>query len=128
MVLNTDAVWTGANPLAELAAAWDDTSMDALLLVAEVQNATGHRGTGDFLMDAEGRLTRAKGASGVVYLGAQILRTDRLSSVPQQVFSLNLLWDQMIAGGRAFGLEHHGGWCDVGRPDSIALAESMLRD
>jgi MurNAc alpha-1-phosphate uridylyltransferase len=128
MVLNTDAVWTGANPLAELAGAWDDTRMDALLLVAAVQNATGHPGTGDFLMDAEGRLTRVKGAPGVVYLGAQILRTDRLASVPHQVFSLNLLWDQMIAEGRAFGLEHQGGWCDVGQPDSIPLAEALLRD
>ncbi len=128
MVLNTDAVWTGQNPLAELARAWDDTRMDALLLVSAVRNATGHKGTGDFLMDAEGRLARAKGAPGVVYLGAQIVRTDRLAAVPQQVFSLNLLWDQMIAEGRAFGLFHQGGWCDVGQPESIALAEALLHD
>lgn len=126
MVLNTDAVWTGQNPLAELARAWDDTRMDALLLVSTLQSATGHKGTGDFLMDAEGRLTRAKGAPGVVYLGAQILRTDRLAAVPQPVFSLNLLWDQMIAEGRAFGLVHQGGWCDVGQPESIPLAEALL--
>lgn len=126
MVLNTDAVWTGENPLGELATAWDDARMDALLLVSEVKDATGHKGTGDFLMDGENRLTRAKGAAGVVYLGAQILRTDRLASVPQQVFSLNLLWDQMIADGRAYGLIHKGGWCDVGQPDSIAAAEAML--
>lgn len=125
MVLNTDAVWTGQNPLAQLAAAWDDR-MDALLLVAEVRHATGHTGTGDFLMDADGRLSRANGAPGMVYLGAQILRTDRLAKVPQTVFSLNLLWDQMIAEGRAFGLVHKGGWCDVGRPESIPLAEALL--
>lgn len=126
MVLNTDAVWTGSNPLAELAAAWDDTQMDALLLVAQVEDATGHKGTGDFLMDPEGHLTRAMGRPGVVYLGAQILRTDRLAQVPQKVFSLNLLWDQIISEGRAFGLVHQGGWCDVGQPESIALAEAML--
>ncbi len=126
MALNTDAVWTGENPLAELAAAWDDARMDALLLVAEVTNATGHKGTGDFLMAAGGRLTRANGAAGVVYLGAQILRTDRLANVPQQVFSLNLLWDRMLAEGRVFGLIHQGGWCDVGQPGSIAAAEAML--
>lgn len=126
MVLNTDAVWTGDNPLAELAAAWDESRMDALLLVAQVGNATGHKGSGDFLMDAKGRLTRANGKPGVVYLGAQILRTDRLAGVQQPVFSLNLLWDQMIAEGRAFGLIHRGGWCDVGQPDLISLAEAML--
>ena len=35
--------------------------------------------------------------------------------------------DQMIADGRAFGLVHQGGWCDVGRPEGIAQAEAMLR-
>lgn len=126
MVLNTDAVWTGANPLAELAAAWDETRMDALLLVAERDAALGHSGSGDFLMDAEGRLTRAKGRPGVVYLGAQILRTEGLFEIAEEKFSLNILWDQMIAKGRAFGLRHQGNWCDVGQPASIALAEAML--
>lgn len=125
MTLNTDAVWSGANPLEELAAAWDDR-MDALLLLAPVSRALGHKGKGDFLMDASGRLSRAKGAPGPVYLGAQILRTERLEGVAARAFSLNLLWDQMIAEGRAFGLLHEGGWCDVGQPESIALAEAML--
>ena len=49
-----------------------------------------------------------------------------LTDVTEQIFSLNLLWDRMIAEGRAFGIIHHGGWCDVGQPSSIALAEGML--
>ena len=128
MTLNTDAVWTGQNPLAELSAAWDDTRMDGLLLLAPLRRALGHTGTGDFLMNASGQINRANGAPGTVYLGAQILRTDQLAEVPERVFSLNLLWDQMIAKGRAFGLIHKGGWCDVGQPSSIALAEGMLND
>jgi N-acetyl-alpha-D-muramate 1-phosphate uridylyltransferase len=44
----------------------------------------------------------------------------------ETVFSLNLVWDAMIAEGRAFGLIHQGGWCDVGRPEGIAQAESLL--
>lgn len=126
MTLNSDAVWTGANPLAELAAGWDEMRMDALLLLAPLTDTLGHRGSGDFLLNAQGQIARANGALGVVYLGAQILRTNRLADVPQPAFSLNLLWDQMIAEGRAFGLIHQGGWCDVGQPDSIALAEEML--
>lgn len=43
------------------------------------------------------------------------------------MFSLNLLWDRLIAEGRAFGLPHRGGWCDVGRPEAIAEAEALLR-
>ncbi|MBI1171082.1 NTP transferase domain-containing protein [bacterium] len=126
MTLNTDAVWTGGNPLAELAAGWRPDRMDALLLLTPLRDALGHRGTGDFLMDAEGRLQRAKGAAGLVYLGAQIIRTEALAEVPEQVFSLNRLWDGMIAKGRAYGVLHRGGWCDVGQPSSIALAEGLV--
>lgn len=127
MTLNTDAVWTGGNPLAQLLSAWDPARMDGLLLLLPVSQAKGHAGTGDFLMDDDGRLQRAQGRPGPVYLGAQILRTGGLAKIADDVFSLNLLWDQMIAAGRLHGVIHDGGWCDVGRPESIALAEAMLK-
>ena len=126
MTLNTDAVWTGRNALEELAEGWDQDRMDALLLLSPAERVLGHSGTGDFLLDVEGRVARAKGRPGFVYLGAQIVRTDVLATIPQRAFSLNLLWDRMIAEGRAFGVVHQGGWCDVGRPEGIALAEGML--
>ena len=126
MTLNSDAVWTGQNPLSQLVAQWDPDRMDALLLLLPVGQATGHNGTGDFVMGADGRIARAKGAAGLVYLGAQILRCEGLAEVDRRVFSLNLLWDEMIGRGRAFGLVHDGGWCDVGRPEGIAQAEAML--
>jgi N-acetyl-alpha-D-muramate 1-phosphate uridylyltransferase len=126
LTLNTDAVWTGANPLVQLAEAWDAERMDALLLLAPVGVVRGHPGSSDFLLDTEGRITRAKGRRGTLYLGAQILRTEALLAMTEPVFSLNLLWDQMIASGRAYGILHQGGWCDVGHPEGIALAEEML--
>ena len=128
--LNSDAVWTGPNPLARLAAAWAPDRMDALLMLVPAAAARGHAGTGDFLPDAEGRLTRTTGGAGraLVYTGAQIIRTDGLADVADRVFSLNLLWDRMIAEGRLFGLTHPGGWADVGTPEGIPLAEAMLAE
>lgn len=126
MTLNADAVWTGQNPLCQLADAWEPDRMDGLLLLLPAHRATGHSGTGDFLRDAESRLARAKGARGDVYLGAQIIRTGDLAQIPQDIFSLNLIWDRMIARNRLFGLIHNGGWCDVGRPEGIAQAEALL--
>lgn len=125
--LNTDAVWTGANPLDELAAAWRPDRMDALLLLLPARQATGYRGAGDFLLDRQGRIARAAGAAGHAYLGAQIVKTGRLREIPERVFSLNRIWDMAIGDGRAFGIVHRGGWCDVGRPEGIAEAEAMLR-
>ena len=47
MTLNSDAVWTGQNPLAELAAGWDAAQMDALLLLAPnlLRRATSAKAT-----------------------------------------------------------------------------------
>lgn len=126
LTLNTDAVWTGDNPLLQLMQTWDDARMDGLLLLVPPERAMGHSGTGDFVMDGHHRLTRALGAQGPVYLGAQMLRTDGLADIEEDVFSLNRVWDRMIARGRLYGVIHRGGWCDVGHPEGIALAEAML--
>lgn len=123
--MNTDAVWTGPAATETLRAHWDPARMDALLLLVPRERARGHMGTGDFLMSDDGQLRRGPG---LVYTGAQILRTDGLSEFSEQVFSLNLLWNRMAERGRLFGCVHPGGWCDVGRPASIAIAEAMLRE
>ncbi len=125
MTLNPDVVWRGPNPLSLLAEAWEPERMDALLLVKDRAGLPGRRGNADFTL-ADGRISRATGEEGVVYLGAQILRTGGLADIPQRVFSLNLLWDRMIAAGRAFALIYPGDWCDVGSPEGLAEAEAML--
>ena len=121
--LNTDAVWSGPNVVSTLRGQWDGARMSALLALIPAEKAVGHRGTGDFALDAEGRITRG---GPYVYTGAQILNPAGIETITQTAFSLNLLWDRMIAEGRAFGVVHQGGWCDVGRPESIPLAEAML--
>ncbi|WP_245824442.1 nucleotidyltransferase family protein [Pseudoruegeria aquimaris] len=123
--MNTDAAWTGTNPLIQLAEAWDPARMDALLLLIAPERARGHAGGGDFLMAPDGSLKRGPGA---IYSGVQILKTDLLDSIPEPAFSLNLLWDAMLRQGRLHGVMHAGGWCDVGRPESIPLAEAMLAE
>ncbi len=125
LVLNTDGIWTGRNPLTALMRTWDPDRMDGLLLVLP----GGQAGRGlphDFTLGADGRLSRAGQKTGHIYLGAQILRTDDLANIAQPVFSLNLVWDRMIARNRLYGLVHQGRWCDVGRPEGIATAEALL--
>ena len=125
--LNGDAAWRGANPLAALAAAWDPRRMEALLLLVPRERALGHAGAGDFALGADGRLSRGPGTERpFVYTGAQVLVTDALAAIPDAAFSLNRLWDDAEARGGLFGLPYDGEWCDVGRPESVALAEAML--
>lgn len=128
MTLNSDAVWTGDNPLETLESAWKD-DMAGLLLVAPNDAALGRADApADFRMGADGRLTRAKGAAeGVVYLGAQIVQPHWVADWPETKFSMNRVWDQMIAAGRLYGVAHRGGWCDVGSPPGIVQAEALLK-
>ena len=125
-ILNSDGIWTGANPLTELAAAWDETRMEALLLLLPLKDTLGHGPRGDFHLDAGGRLTRGQGGEDHVYIGAQIINPVRIAATPDKVFSLNKPWTEMIAAGTAYGVIHRGGWCDVGRPEGIAAAEALL--
>jgi MurNAc alpha-1-phosphate uridylyltransferase len=122
--LNSDAVWDGPNPLKTLVNGWDEDRMDGLLLLIPRENALGHKGLGDFFIDEEGRLGRG---AGLVYSGAQIIRTDGLSAIQDPVFSLNRLWDDMLRKGTLFGAVQSGRWCDVGQPESLPLAEALLR-
>lgn len=120
--LNTDYVWRGPNPLALLADAWNPAQMEALLLCLPVASATGYAGPGDFTL-TDGVARRGPG---LVYCGAQIVTTDGLAAIPDRAFSLNRLWQGMLERGTLHVLEYPGQWCDVGRPENIALAEQML--
>lgn len=120
--LNSDAVWAGPNPLRVLADAWRD-DMGALLLMAPLAQAVGHKGRGDFALAADGRITRG---GDMVYLGAQIVDPAGLADIPERAFSLNRYWDRMIAEGHGHGVVYTGQWCDVGAPEGIVAAEAML--
>lgn len=121
--MNTDAVWSGGNPLTELTQAWNPARMDACLLLVHRDDAVGHHGPGDFDLMDDGRIARG---GPYVYTGVQITRTGRVAAMAERKFSLNRVWDQMAAEARLFGTKHRGGFCDVGRPDAIALAEAHM--
>lgn len=125
MTLNTDAVWTGANPLTELAEGWRP-GMGALLLLLPAAEARSESGRSDFVLDDAGRIDWAAGRAGHLYLGAHILDAGVLAGFAPGKFSLTEVWRQLIAEGRAYGVVHRGGWCDVGHPEGIAAAEAML--
>ncbi|MDT8326251.1 MAG: nucleotidyltransferase family protein [Roseovarius sp.] len=123
ITMNTDAVWRGPNPLEHLAALWNPEKMDALLLCIAKPQAIGHAGVGDFVLKDD---MHAKRGPGAIYSGVQIIKTDLLHDIPETSFSLNLLWDKMLANDRLFATSYPGTWCDVGRPEGIELAEDML--
>ena len=118
--MNSDAVWGGVNPLRLLQEHWRE-GMEALLLGVPPEKAIGHDSPGDFTPGPP----VARGP-GLIYTGAQIIRTEGLADIPDTTFSLNKLWEGMLERGTLHVIPYPGEWCDVGHPAGIALAEEML--
>lgn len=128
-LLNADTFWIDreTSNLDALALEWDASRMDILLMLCDLESATGHTGGTDFLRDADGRLTRARGAaSGYIYAGAAIMHPRLFASQPAAPASLNRYFDEAIASGRLFGKVMDGRWITVGTPDAIAPAEAAV--
>ena len=130
-VVNADIAWVdGEIPaLQRLAARWDDSAMDALLLLHPVEETTGYDGVGDYTQDAEGRLRRRRDdpAAPYVFTGVQILHPRLFADAPEGPFSLTRFYDEAEAEGRLFGLVHDGDWHHIGTPAGLAEAEARLK-
>lgn len=128
-ILNADTFWIDRSQsnLAALALAWDATAMDILIMLADLQSATGHSGKSDFLLGRDGRLARSGGApEGLIYAGAAIVHPRIFVGAEAEPHSLNLYFDRAIAAGRFFGHRMDGRWITVGTPDAIAPAEAAV--
>ena len=129
-LLNADSFWLeGVCPnLPAMARQWDESKMDFLLLLSGMQQAVGYQGSGDFDMDARGRLSRRKERkiAAFAYCGAAIFHPRIFRDTPDKPFSLNLLFDQAAEAGRLHGMRLDGLWLHVGTPESISEAETAI--
>ncbi len=130
VIHNSDSVWIeglGSN-LDRLLDAWDEETMDSLMLLAPLAASIGYDGLGDFQMDATGRLTRQTGPrlAPFVFAGVSIAHPRLFDDAPKGPFSLNKLWNRAIDKGRLHGLRLEGIWMHVGTPEALAEAEMAL--
>ena len=135
-IINSDSIWieNGTPVLSSMLAAWDESRMDGLLLLADMKTALGYEGTGDFALKSDGHLIRARDAQksdkdgdGIfAYPGIQIAHPRMFADAPEGAFSTNIMWDRAISGGRLFGTVMDGAWIHVGTPQAREEAEATL--
>ena len=129
-ICNTDAIWLeGARSnLALLRERWDPAEMDILLLVAASATSIGVDWAGDFMMDAEGRLTRRAESevAPFVYAGVGIIKPQLFAGVKVDVFRLAPFFFAAAERGRLFGQRLDGRWLHVGTPEAIEEAERAI--
>lgn len=128
--INSDNLWSdkGCNSLQMLSQYWDDSAMDALLLLVPHSGAQNYNGAGDFLLDEKGRISRREldGQAPYIYTGIQLISKRLLRDAPDGPFSTMKFWERAIAEDRLHGLVHKGDWYEVGSPDAIAPTEAAL--
>jgi N-acetyl-alpha-D-muramate 1-phosphate uridylyltransferase len=128
--VNSDTIWIdGVMPnLRRLAATFDATRMDAFLLLAPTTSSIGYSGRGDFLMAADGHLSRRgeRDVAPFVYAGAAILTPAFFAGTTPGPSSMSPLFDRAIETGRLYGLRLDGLWMHVGTPDAVKAAEEAL--
>ena len=129
-VVNSDSIWIehGTPALTAMMAQWNASRMDALLLLADIPTAIGYDGNGDFVLQDDGRLVRARTHAGAAYgyLGVQIMHPRLFADAPQGAFSTNVMWDRAIAAKRLWGTVLDGKWIHVGTPQARGEAEAAL--
>ena len=128
-VANSDSIWVGPNPLESLARAWAPEKMDALLLLVSVDSARAYTRAGDFHLEADLEAPVRRGNADrapFIYSGAHILAPGVMADAPEGAFSLNLIWDRLLAAGRLKAVVYPGAWVDVGTPDGLAAADAAL--
>ncbi len=130
--INSDNLWTDGpiNSLHQVAQAWDEGRMDALLLLIPRSSAYNYQGSGDFHLDDENRISRKLPGqeAPLIYSGIQLLSKRLLRDAPAGPFSTNIFWERAIGEGRLFGLVHEGEWFEVGSPEAIAPTEAAMAD
>lgn len=129
-ICNTDSFWI-EGPHANLprfAAGWDPKKMDIFLLVATTATSVCVDWPGDFMMDSLGRLQfrEERRVAPFVYTGVGIVKPELFASEPAEVFRLAPFFHAAAAKGRLYGVRLDGLWVHVGRPESVAQAETAI--
>jgi len=129
-VHNSDSVWIERNggTLGRMMDAWDEKTMDSLLLLAPVASSLGYSGRGDYAVNGEARPRRRRGSETVPYVfaGVSINHPRLFQHSPQGAFSILRLWDEAESAGRLAAIQLDGLWMHVGTPDALADAEERL--
>ncbi len=135
--LNSDVIMRdakGSSALQRLAQAWDEDTMDVLMLLQPTEKAFGYDGEGDFFVE-NGRLRRRGDAPSAPYIftGVQMIHPRFFKGAPEGAFSLNELYNRALSGegwmdARISYILHEGDWLHVGDVKARDAAEMKLAE
>jgi MurNAc alpha-1-phosphate uridylyltransferase len=113
-ILSGDGLWSDAPTapaLPALAAKWDPTTMDILILLQPVLSMKLTHGVGDYDILPDGRAARSHGQTGTHMFTSMRINHPRIfDGVTEGASSYLPLLDKAEKAGRLFAIEHKGDW------------------
>lgn len=129
-VFSGDTMWEdgpSGNTLEKMAAAWDDKTMDLLLLLQPLDTMKITHGSGDYNLTADGRPTRALDKAGTHFWpSVRIVHPRLFKDTPDTAFSFLELMDRAEKNGRLGALVHDGACYHISRPEDLEAVNAHL--
>jgi len=123
-VINSDIFWEDKNqsPFGQLNKFWNKNKMDALLLLYPK-----NKDKGDYNISKSNRIVKDENNPKYVFTGIQILKSELFLKKKEKIFSLSLIYNQLIEKKIIFGLVYSGKWFHIGTLKSLKEHEKMLK-
>jgi len=123
-VINSDIFWEDKNksPFDQLNKFWNKNKMDALLLLYPKNKYKG-----DYNISKSNRIVKEVNNPKYVFTGIQILKSELFLKKKEKIFSLSLIYNQLIEKKRIFGVVYSGKWFHIGTLKSLKEHEKMLK-
>lgn len=106
LVLNPDTIWGRDydQEIEKMTQSYFENNLPILLLVNK-KISYDKSFKGDFNLDAKNIVRRDTTNNEYIYTGAQILTRANFSNIKEKIFSMNIIWDQLIKNNQLLGFE-----------------------
>lgn len=106
LVLNPDTIWGRDydQEIEKMTQSYFENNLPILLLVNK-KISYDKSFKGDFNLDAKNIVRRDTTNNEYIYTGAQILTRANFSNIKEKIFSMNIIWDQLIKNNQLRGFE-----------------------
>ena len=126
LIINPDTIWNShyLEELKLMQKVFFENKKKCLLLVVNKEKSFDHSFKGDF--NLKNNLVSRKGKDNLnyIYTGLQIIKPEIFSNINEKIFSINRIWDKLIASNELYAIESNIDFLHV---STLDIYKSLLK-
>lgn len=130
-ILSGDGLWENGdkdNTLKAMAQAWDNNTMDILMLLQPVTSMKLTQGVGDYDINEQGLPVRSLDKTGDYMFTSMRINHPRIfDDAPNGAFSYRDLMDEAQKAGRLHAIIHEGDWHHISTPTDLEAVNEAYK-